>query len=331
VLLGHSHGGLLVLHALATRPEAFPWGVALDAPTHHEQGFVAREFQGTLARKERPALRLATLRVAFGWSDEQWTAVNAAARDGDVLTHGTQDGETHESLIFAGAYRALQGIFADASSVKTLQLAPLEIEEHYRALASRYGAEVVPPEPILRTTVEDFLMEGRGAHAGRWLERWVAAYGAPSDHDELLGRVQEITAQGEPEETVAGLLALPRATPEEMRAHLGLWRGSTWVNDGPRSERTLSFTVEDGVVQGEMVAADGPTIRLQYIRVRADGGLEFGHRNGMRPRALIVLEEAEPGGKLEGRSVFRGIRFTPPPGESPPTHHFEFERVAAGK
>jgi hypothetical protein len=46
----------------------------------------------------------------------------------------------------------------------------------------------------------------------------------------------------------------------------------------------------------------------------------------MRPRALIVFEEKEPGGAIEGVSVFRGIRFTPPEGENPPTHHFEFTR-----
>lgn len=46
----------------------------------------------------------------------------------------------------------------------------------------------------------------------------------------------------------------------------------------------------------------------------------------MRPRALVVFEEEEPGGPLEGVSVFRGIRFTLPPGETQPTHHFEFAR-----
>ena len=99
------------------------------------------------------------------------------------------------------------------------------------------------------------------------------------------------------------------------------------MNDGPRSNRRLRFWVEDGVVQGEMTAAEGPAIRTEFLHVRPDGGLEFGHRNGMRPRALIVFEEKQAGRKLEGQAVFRGIRFTPPDGHEPPVHRFEFERV----
>ncbi|HUR26538.1 MAG TPA: hypothetical protein VM509_00010, partial [Planctomycetota bacterium] len=298
----------------------------LDAPTHHEDELIAKELARTLAVKERPALRIVSLRVRFGVSEAQWPRLQAAARPGDLLAQTQLEGETHESMFFAGCYRSLHDIFADASVANVNELAPLELDAHYRELAKAYGTEVVPPEQLMRRVVLDFLMEGRGKHAGEWLTRYVAAYGKPRDFAELTERVQTVAAQGEPTETVASLLALPRATPEQMKAHLGSWSGSMWMNEGRREPRGLRFWVEDGVVQGEMTPAQGPPIRCEYLRVRPDGALEFGHKNGMRPRALIVFEEKEPGGPIEGVSAFRGIRFTLPEGETAPVHHFEFTR-----
>jgi hypothetical protein len=62
--------------------------------------------------------------------------------------------------------------------------------------------------------------------------------------------------------------------------------------------------------------------------VTTDGRLEFGFRNGMRPRGLLVYTEATAGGALEGEMLWRGIRFTPPPGEHPPRVSFDLARAA---
>jgi len=331
VLLGHSHGGMLVLHAVAQRPEVFPWVVALDAPAHLEHGFLAEELLRTLAKDGRPPVRVVSLRVVFGWEDEQWARLRPAARADDLLTHGVVEGESHESMLFPAAYRGLRELFADSSTASARELGPLEIEARYRRLATLYGAELAPPESLLRTVVEDFLMEGRGVHAGEWLQRYTSTYGKPPDYAALAERVKQVTALGEPSETVAGLLALPRATPAEMREHLGTWRGTTWMNDGPRSPQSVRFWVVDGVVQGVVEHEQGPPQAVEYVRFRADGALEFGFRNGMRPRGLLVHTERTPGGPLEGEVVFRGMNLTPPPGEKMPTVHFELERVDEGK
>lgn len=227
------------------------------------------------------------------------------------------------ALLLPGLLAALQsGAPAPGARAPALELARGEqapaldwTREVYRL---RYGAEVAPPEPLMRQLVEDFLMEGREKHAGDWLERYVAAYGEPQDFAELSARVEEVAALGEPAETVASLLALPRATPEEMKAHLGTWQGVTWLEDGPHDPVTVRFRVEDGTVQGELWHDVGPVIPLEYVRFRPDGALELGFRNGMRPRGLVMYEERTPGGPLEGEIPFRGIRFTPPPGASFP-------------
>jgi pimeloyl-ACP methyl ester carboxylesterase len=327
VLLGHSHGALLALYAVAQRPQVFPWVIALDAPAQLEDGFPAKCLLQTLARAERPALRVVTRRVVYGWSAEQWSSLQHAARPGDLLTDARIEGESHQSLVHVGSYLALHEMFADSSALRTHELAPLEIDELYRGLAPSYGAEITPPEPLMRRTIEDFLLEGRGVHAGAWLERYVATYGRPEDFAELEARVKAVAALGEPTETVASLLALQRATPAEMSRHLGTWRGSSWRGKGRKSSETLRFRVEQGVVQGLLELELGPPIALEYIRFRPDGGLEFGFKNGMTPRGLIVYTEKQPGGPLEGEIVFRGMRFTPPPGEDVPPAFFELEKV----
>jgi predicted alpha/beta superfamily hydrolase len=327
VLIGHSHSAMLALHAVAARPASFPWAIAIDAPTHHADGFLANELLRTLRDTERRPVRAVALNVTYGWSDEQWGALRGAARSGDLLVRESLRGESHESMVQPAAYRGLQALFADASMLRANELSPLEIDELYRALAPLYGAELAPPEPLMRRVVEDFLLEGRGVRAGEWLERYVATYGRPRDFDELSARVKSVAALGEPKETVASLLALPRATPQEMQQHLGTWKGTTWRGDGPREPLTVRFRVADGRVEGEIEHEVGPVLPLEYVRFRGDGALEFGFKNGMRPRGLITYVPKSAGAVLEGSIEFRGMRFTPPPGEQPLPAYFELERV----
>jgi hypothetical protein len=331
VLLGHSHSALFVLHAVARRPSAFPWGIAADAPTHHVDGLLARDLARLLGQAERPSVRVVAFEAAFPWSDERWEAVRSAARPTDLLARERLPHETHESMVLASAYRGLQALFADASMKRTRELAPLEIDALYRSLAPLYGAELAPTEPVMRRVIEDFLLEGRGKHAGEWLERYVALYGKPRDHEALAARVKTVTAAGEPTETVQGLLALPRATPAEMKDHLGTWTGTTWRGDGPKEPVSVRFTVEDGTVHGAIAHPGEPDIEIEYLRFRADGALEFGFKNGMRPRGLITWSDREPGGPLAGEVGFRGMRFTPPPGESPLRQFFELKRAEPEK
>lgn len=327
VLLGHSHAAILVLHALARRPSVFPWGIELDAPVHLEHDFLARSLTESLQAEERPSVRLVSCAARFGWSDERWRALEASARAGDLLRRNEMPEESHESMVFAASYRGLQQLFADASTLGARELSALEIEQRFLALAPAYGCELPPPEPLLRRVIEDMLMEGFGARAGEWLERYERVYGRASDHDDLARRVSEVTVLGEPTETVADLLALPRATPAEMKDHLGTWSGSTQTNDAPPRPIRVRFWVENGAVLGELAHEVGPVSPIEYLRFRPDGGLEFGFKNGMRPRGLILYEEERPGGALEGEMRFRGIRFVPPDGYVPPRMRFELTRL----
>ena len=326
VLVGHSHSAMFSLYAVARRPKAFPWVLAIDAPTRHEQGFLARDVLRLLGEEDRPSVRIESLEAVYGYSDEVWARISAAAKPGDLLERHAMAGETHESMVFASVYLGLQSIFADGSSRLVRNLAPLEVEAHYQGLASRWGVEVDPPEPVLHRIVEDFLLEGRGTRAGEWLDRYVAAYGEPSDLGDLRKRVAEVKALGEPTETVAELLALPRATPEEMKDHLGTWSGARQRSDGPKEPFSVRFWVEEGVVQGAISHPGEPDIPVDYIRFRKDGCLEFGFKNGMRPRGIIMYEDEKPGPPLAGPIPFRGMRLVLPPGEERATVRFELVR-----
>lgn len=332
ILLAHSHAGILALHALARRPTLFPWVLELDAPVHLEHGFLATQLERTLDDPLTPPVRLASFARVFGWSDERWAALLTRARPGDQLTRARLEDESHESLVFAGAYRGLQRLFLDSSTLGARALSAREVEDRYRALAPAYGGEVVPPEPLMRRVVEDFLMEGYGARAEVWLARWTDAYGRPPDHAELTRRAREVAALGEPTETVADLLAMPRATPAQMAAHLGTWIGTSRMGASRLATMSARFWVEEDsagqdVVRGEVDHEQGPPMTVEYLHVRTDGTLEFGYRNGMRPRGLLVYTESSPGGALEGEMLWRGIRFTPPAGHEMPAVRFELTRA----
>lgn len=330
VLLGHSHAAILVLHALARRPHAFSCGLALDAPTHLEDHYLVRELTATVAAAERPALRLVSVESRFGFAEDRWTGLVACARPGDRLVRSAMREESHESMVHAASYRALQQLFREYSLLEARSLSAVEVDERYRGLASAWGVELPAPEPLLRRVVEDLLMEGFGALAAAWLRRYEEVYGPAEDHDALVRRIEVVTALGEPQETVADLLALPRATPEQMREHLGTWDGVEHHGDGRSVRLRLRFWVEDGRVRGEFVIGRTEPMEIQFLHFRGDGALEFGYRNGMRPRGLIVYAEKVPGGVLEGEMEMRGVRFVFPNGMTPPPTLFELHRSKGG-
>jgi hypothetical protein len=157
---------MFVVHAVSARPSVFPWAVAVDAPAHHDEGFLARDLVRALGERERPPVRVVSQERVFGWSDEQWASLQAAARPGDLLTREEDargdarfDALPRRLSRAAGALRR----FIRAAHARALAARARRALRRARAL---YGTEVAPPEPLMRQTVEDFLMEGRGAKAG---------------------------------------------------------------------------------------------------------------------------------------------------------------------
>ena len=330
IFLGHSSGGILATYIAATRP-AFAVVVAIDAPVHLGDGWLADKLMARAREPGATPLRYVSLQTRFGWSDERWAKLENAAPPSWKIHREKLANENHESMAMLASYIGLREAFRDYS----MQVAPVapttSILPHYDKVSASLAAPVVPPQRLLGNVVEDLLAEGRGAQARRVFEELVASYGAPANAAELLARIVVVEKRPPPTETVEALLATPFSSPDEARRYVGDWVGDHWMNpDEPRTGRqTLRIRIENGKVTGETITRfDGEEMTQQwsYFRV-TQKGITFGFMNGMRPRGMLMHEATLVGDTLQGESRFGGIDFILPDGSRPPTIHFAYRRA----
>lgn len=326
-LIGTSSGGILATYAAATR-DTFRFTLALDAPTHLGDDWLAKKLIQRAAAGGAP-VRYASIEARFGWSDGAWKKLTNAAPSTWLLYREKVAHESHTSMQFIGAYLGLRELFADYSIVGKGDLPTTSILPSFDKLAAAYGATPVPPEPLLRRTIDDLLMEGRGAAARAAFDRLVAAYGEPRDAAGLREQIATVERQPPPSETVEGLLATPFPSVAEIGDYLGEWEGQQWINPEGKDRLVLRLYVKEGKVAGEMVGWPQPDVELvrplQYLKVTPDG-LTFGDMNGMRPHGMLLHEGKRRGDVLSGTVRFGGINFTPPDGAPLPEHRFELRK-----
>jgi hypothetical protein len=331
IFIGHSSGGILATYVAATR-STYRAVVALDTPINLDDNWLAKKLIERAMATPTP-LRYVSMEARFGWPEDAWkTLVAAAPASWKLYRERFWPKESHESIGMLGMYLGLREAFADYSMHSAPVSPTTSITPYYAKISESLGASVIPPRKLLGNVVEDLLMEGRGAAAREAFNAMASGYGAPTDNDSLLARIAEVERRPPPTETVEGLLATPFATPEEAREYIGDWVGSTWVKpEQPRtSDIILRIKVEDGRVVGETIHTKAPpdyrVMRWQYFKITPDG-VTFGYMNGMRPRGVILFEGKLDGDELSGRSRFGGIDFRRPDGSPPPTPFFSFKRV----
>ena len=329
VLAGLSSGGVLATYAAATRP-GFRLILSMDAPVHLEDGWLAKKLMER-AKSNAAPLRYVSYEARFGWPENRWNALTAAAPSSWRLHREHLDHETHNSMQFLAAYLGLRELFSDYSMMAAPEVPTTSTVPYYDKLRESYGAPMVPPAQSLRQVTEDLLIEGRGAAARSTFNTLVASYGAPADADELKKQIAEVERQPPPAETVESLLATPFPTVDEARRWIGDWEGETWMNDLPNHQKAaLHLYVEGGRVAGTFVNWPEPDIelkmKLEYLKVTPDG-LTFGFMNGMRPRGMLMHAGRLDGGVLSGLVTFGGVRVVYPAGEKPPQQHFVLRKA----
>src|SRR5262245_34044452 len=110
VLIGHSNGGILATYAAATRTAAFPFVVAIDTPTHLQDGWLGDRFVAGARRSPASPLRYASLEARFEWAEAAWSAVQSAAPSCWRLHREKIGGESHQSIVFLATYLGLRQV-----------------------------------------------------------------------------------------------------------------------------------------------------------------------------------------------------------------------------
>jgi hypothetical protein len=329
-LIGHSSGAVLATYAAATR-STYRAVIAIDAPIALGENWLAQKLIGRAAAAPTP-LRYVSLESRFGWPDASWRTLVATAPTAWMLHRETLRLEGHETLYMLGAYLGLREVFSDYSRLVAQEKPAAEVLAYYSALETSFGAQLLPPQRLLRDVIDDLLAEGRGASARAAYDMLVQGYGPPSDSEQLLAELIEAERRPEPTETVASLLATPFPTPDEASQFIGDWVGSHWMSpDAPRNNReTLRIRVESGRVVGELLNPEAPpehrVRRIDYLRVTPDG-LTYGVLNGMRPRGVVLWEGTLRGDTLSGKQRWGGVA-PPYPPDADVDPGFSFTRVS---
>ncbi|MEZ4653660.1 MAG: alpha/beta hydrolase-fold protein [Candidatus Eisenbacteria bacterium] len=339
VLIGHSSGAVLATYAAATRPATFPFTVALDAPTHLQNGWLAERLIEAAQKSSRagagsPGIRYLSIESRFGWSQDAWSELVAAAPVSWMLERRSLDHESHQSMVFLGVYLGLRSVFADYSILSAPASPTSATIEHYQTLATVYGAEPIPPRVLLVRAVDDLIIEGERDLAGRTLASLEDSYGKSPATEAIAARLAAARSRPPLAETVKDLLATPKPSPREMAAFLGDWEGQTQTEGGaPPSRLRVRFFETDGATTGEVISWPAPGVEdvqpVTYLRL-VDGGLQFGYLNGMRPRGVLVYEATGDSQRLTGTMEIRGVDFQLPGGRSMPTVRFSLTRTRAG-
>lgn len=331
ILVGHSSGGVIATYAAATRSDAFPVVVSIDAPIQLGDGWLADRLVERARLGGDAPVRYVSLESRFGWTDERWEELRAAAPSSWLLRRERLDGESHESMFFLGMYQGLKFAFTDYSIVAAPFFpagTALGVFEHFERIEHVLDAPIPPPARVLRRLIEDLLTEGRVGPARKALAWLVEGYGPQADEAELRARIERVTALLPLEETVETLQNTPWPTPDEIAPYVGEWQGEQWSNPESRQPFALRIRVVDGRVVAETEMPLGPRLDVrpaEYLRVLPDG-LEFGYMNGMRPAGMIVNTGRLEGDTLEGETKIRGVLLLFPPGMHPPRVYFRLTR-----
>jgi len=336
VLVGHSSGGVIATYAAATR-SAFPVAVAIDAPVHLDDDWLAKRLIERARRPGAPPVRYVSTETRFGWSDRTWAELERAAPKGWVLKREKLAAESHESMGFLGMYQGLKFAFADFSVVGAPippRAPAMAAFDHYRAFEREFEAELPPPAPVLRRLVEDLLTEGQDDPARRALAWLLEGYGEGRERARLEAMIDEAAGRLPLKETVADLRAAPRPSPGDIAPFLGVWRGKSWINDEAQWDLTIRFRIEAGraVVEHLFPLEGGKTEWRPYEYVkRLPDGIEFGSMNGIRPLGMLVATGRLAGETMEGEERFRGILIPLPGGHNPPVVKFRVAREGSGR
>lgn len=329
ILIGHSSGAILATYAAATRPEAFPIVVAIDAPIHLGDQWLAKRLLERARSGGPEPLRYVSLEALYGWDDGRWAELEAAAPGSWLLRRETLDGESHESMGFLGMYQGLKFAFTDYS-IAGAPIPPRGTAfgafEHYHRIEAAFETELPPPARVLRRLIEDLLIEGR-VEAARSALSWLRdGYGIQPDQADLESQIARVAALPPLAETVEDLKAAPMPSSSDIAAYVGEWSGHFWLTPEAKSEITLRIRDIGGSVSADVIHRfeDGTELvqPIEYMKVVPEG-LEFGQMNGMRPMGMIVFEGHREGNVLAGEQRFRGIHIPLPNGDMPSVIHFQ--------
>ena len=277
ILVGHSLGGLLAMHTLATRPSLFRMYLTLEPSlwwdARSQVGHVLETLRST------PALvsRLVTVEGTSqeGWRPD-WKRLQSSAPPLMLTALVAVDSESHQNLMYRGAYRGLLALFHDypPASSHDLALATLPaLEAQYARMSREFGYPVPIPLGVLLDLADREQNQRRFSSAQKALARARESYPDSKLVQEWQANLDSliIDARRRHLEEQKSQIEFSPVSVAGARALVGKWR-SIPNSTSPAAE--IEF----------QLAGDTLTRSLLVHGIAADGGdLRF-------PRSLVELQ-----------------------------------------
>ena len=175
VLVGHSLGGLLAMHVLATRPAVFRGYVTLEPSLWWDRRAVADSVRRTLAAN--PSLRGRLVMVERGTSDG-WIPDSAALRQsappGFEILSVALNRVSHEMMPYQGLHDGLRRLFEgyEPEAARDPDKATLAaLDSQYARLSQVFGYEIPIPEAAFLAAATRRIDAHAAADAVTLLER----------------------------------------------------------------------------------------------------------------------------------------------------------------
>ena len=164
VILGHSLGGLLVMHALTVRPSLFSAHIALDPSSWWEGGAAVRRLVAALKRPGIPTPRFVAIETSGTLLRASWPEIREAIGNRGIAHFFEMRDESHTGMLFPGRHRALRALFTEyvpRSRADTAQRSLAALEAQYAELSRRWGFPVAIPGFALASAVRQDSLRGR--------------------------------------------------------------------------------------------------------------------------------------------------------------------------
>lgn len=181
ILFGHSRGGLINLHALLTRPEAFRahivaspyFGWSRDRMILRAQAEIGRlcgrHYLYVSAGDSEVEIRDSVLKLV--------KVLERKAPPGLLWKYQPLHGEDHGSTPYLTLYNGLRGFFAHWTPSRLIEAGDIAgLDAHYAALSLEYGYEIVPSAVALDGAGQALLEKGRKEAAVAVFERNTRLY-----------------------------------------------------------------------------------------------------------------------------------------------------------
>jgi uncharacterized protein len=167
IFAGHSLGGLLAVHILATKPDLFDAYIAVSPSLWWDNQVAIRELEKCL--KGHPELHR-TLFMSLGNEkggmrpgfDKAKALLGSQHPAGFVWDSLLMEDEHHGSVVLRSHYFGLRKIFEGWEPDEKVIAAGLPaLEDHFKALSAKYKFKVLPPEGMVNLLAYGLLGKGK--------------------------------------------------------------------------------------------------------------------------------------------------------------------------